>query len=528
VASPPSVDRGLSVDFQRRRLERSAAEAFTRRQARIQQVGGLARLSEIEGTATPGVAATLARAIPPVATAAILAGGAVAFLGAKFAGATARATDFGQRSVLALTSIMKNSGAAETQFNAVRLEAGRLGLDVPEAVKSFTQLANARFDTSTARDLVRMSADLQALTGDSQSASLALRAITQIKMKGRLQAEEITGQLAEHGISADAVYEQLGKTLGKTREQVLKLQKSGDLSADVAIPAILAAVRSQLGVDQSGGFAEKMVAGSMSGLAGKMAAGWDNAWITLGRRVSPGAARLTRLVDGAFNRIGESPAFGRFVDRFGNAFDGAVSFVEKNWPRIEKTITAGVDLIASTATRGVAAMASGARFIVDNWGPVRVVLYGAAAAAGLVLAPFIALSAVGYAVAGATAYMTAKLIEGSAEMGRWLRLAGAVAMVIPGLQGIGATLTAAGITTDRGGTLQTLEQQIRSESQARQAGSFVGSGGVQPIVVPPGRSVGDVTINVPVSALDLEDPQGAGQTVAGLVRGELRRVLEHG
>jgi tape measure domain-containing protein len=152
-----------------------------------------------------------------------------------------------------------------------------------------------------------MSADLQALTGSSESAALALRAISQIKMKGRLQAEEITGQLAEHGVSADEVYKVLGKTLGKTREEILKMQKAGDLSADVAIPAILQAVRNQLGVEKSGGFAATINATSVGGMWRTLSSQVQNAFISLGERVGPGITRAFQSIMASIQSAIASP-----------------------------------------------------------------------------------------------------------------------------------------------------------------------------------------------------------------------------
>lgn len=283
------------IGFQRQLIRQREAERSARSEA-MRQEG----LSPSDGMS--------ARSAIVAATGAVVAfSAAIGFLAFKFTSATVAAVDFGQRSRTALASILKDGQLAAQQFNEVRGEAGKLGLDVVSTVDQFKMLANAGFKVPVARELVRMSADLQALTGSSESAHFALRAISQIKMKGRLQAEEITGQLAEHGVSADAVYAELGKTLGKTRDEILKMQKAGDLSADIAIPAILQAVRNQLGVEQSGGFAEKMNKSSLGGMFRTLKAQVQNAFISLGDRVAPGMTKAFQSIMASIQNVVAGP-----------------------------------------------------------------------------------------------------------------------------------------------------------------------------------------------------------------------------
>lgn len=304
-----------SIGFQRQQVRQQEAERRARQQARREEglepgmgIGSKAGLFAVVGALAAGAAAA-------------------GFLAAKITSATVAAIDFGQRSKTALTSILKDGALAGQQFNQVRNEAQRLGLDVTDTVDEFKMLANSGFKVPMARELVRMSADLQALTGSSESASFALRAISQIKMKGRLQAEEITGQLAEHGVSADEVYKVLGKTLGKTREEILKMQKAGDLSADVAIPAILQAVRNQLGVEQSGGFALKMNAGSVGGMFRTLKAQVQNAFISLGERVGPGITRAFQSIMAQIQAAVASPKMQAFGNAVVQLFDTISSMV---------------------------------------------------------------------------------------------------------------------------------------------------------------------------------------------------------
>lgn len=316
------------------------AVEFAKGQAQRRSVGfqrGVVRQREAERTARhqamrdeglePGMGVGSKAGLIAVAGVLATAAAAVGFLAAKFTSATIAAVDFAQRSKTALTSILKDGALATQQFREVRMEAGGLGLDVTDTVDQFKMLANSGFKIPMARDLVRMSADLQALTGSSESAQFALRAISQIKMKGRLQAEEITGQLAEHGVSADEVYRVLGKTLGKTRQEILAMQKAGDLSADVAIPAILQAVRNQLGVEKSGGFAMKINASSVGGMWRTLKGQVQNAFVSLGEQVGPGITRAFSSIMASIQTAIAGPKMQKLGTAVVGIFDAVSSLV---------------------------------------------------------------------------------------------------------------------------------------------------------------------------------------------------------
>jgi tape measure domain-containing protein len=304
------------VGFQRGVVRHQLAVKRARAEAMRLEGGGGGGASMLAAGGFGGAALAGVAALTAAATA---AAAAVSMIAVKFGAATLEAVNFGQRSKTALTSILKDAPLAAQQFNQVRGEAGKLGLNVFDTVDSFKMLANAGFAVPMARDLVRLSADLQALTGSTESAQFALRAISQIKMKGRLQAEEITGQLAEHGVSADAVYAELGKTLGKTRKEILSMQKAGELSADVAIPAIIAAVsQRQLGQERAGQFAGKMNAASIGGMWNRLKAQVQNAFISLGERVEPGVTNAFQSIMGSIQKAVASPQ----VAALGNALVG--------------------------------------------------------------------------------------------------------------------------------------------------------------------------------------------------------------
>ncbi len=110
-------------------------------------------------------------------------------------------------------------------------------------------------------------ADLAAIMpGDkNQTLERVTMALAQIKGKGKLQGEELTGQLAEAGLNTTLVKQQLAKSLGIKVGDVDKRISNGQVSADVAIPAIQRAILVQLGTSKAGEFATSS-AGSLTAL----------------------------------------------------------------------------------------------------------------------------------------------------------------------------------------------------------------------------------------------------------------------
>ncbi len=110
-------------------------------------------------------------------------------------------------------------------------------------------------------------ADLAAIMpGDkNQTLERVTMALAQIKGKGKLQGEELTGQLAEAGLNTTLVKQQLAKSLGIKVGDVDKRISGGQVSADVAIPAIQRAILAQLGTSKAGEFATSS-AGSLTAL----------------------------------------------------------------------------------------------------------------------------------------------------------------------------------------------------------------------------------------------------------------------
>jgi tape measure domain-containing protein len=287
--------RRLSGGLIASRQELARTELALRKHFAAQQKGQ-GKNSSIAGSVFGGTIA--AHGVAALTGAAAAATAAVAGLAVSFATATARALDFGQRSRLAFSSLMGDKALGHAEFDFVRTEAQRLGLDIEDTTDDYRKLLAAQFEVGQARELLRASADMQALGATADDVKGILRAISQIKMKGVLQAEELTGQLADRGISAELVYQDLEKRLGKSRKEILAMQKNKEITSEFAIPAIVAAIKKKANEENVGDVATKFASTKISGMLAQMKGAVKNTLIDIGSELeAPTTALVARIFE---------------------------------------------------------------------------------------------------------------------------------------------------------------------------------------------------------------------------------------
>lgn len=228
--------------------------------------------------------------------AAVLTGAAV---GLGLAGALTKASldavMFSENTQLAFTQLTHSAAGGKQAFDTVRTLVGDLGLDLHETTDGFRRLLAAQFSIQESTELLKMSADLSAIGIHGEEAGRVLTALSQIKAKGKLQAEEMM-QLAEAGISLTLVNGQLQKALGKTGAEVDKMKQAGQISGQIGIDAIKEAVKEKLGIEQFGDARKKFVNSNLSGMIESLKAASDLLFLRLGDSVKGAAKAMGPLV----------------------------------------------------------------------------------------------------------------------------------------------------------------------------------------------------------------------------------------
>lgn len=270
-------------------------------------------------------------------------------LGAAAAGAfvtkVVELADFAQRAKSSLGKLAGSTAAGAREFAQARRIARELGQDVEKVTHQFIGLRAAQFSVTDSENIVKLSADLATLGEGAEAVDRVIRAITQIKAKGRLQAEELM-QIAEGGnLAQSRVYEQLEKMLGMNREQVLKAQKDGAIDAATAITAIQRAIMAKFHQQRPGDtardFADKSLAGVWTRLKAMpnvfmldIAEAVNVERLLAGMRAitkafeTAGRAKLTAFAQKAIDLMGELlPLTIDFAEGFMSGFDGILSAI---------------------------------------------------------------------------------------------------------------------------------------------------------------------------------------------------------
>ncbi len=201
---------------------------------------------------------------------------AVSVLGAAAAAFVVKRTvelgAFLERARMGLSAIGKSTSAGNAAMSSAIALAREFGFMIEDSVDGMVKLRAAGFSLGESEDLLRLGADLKALGKNAEEVKRAVNAITQIKAKGRLQSEELVGQLAEAGVNTSAVFKILATDLGKTEAQIRALMQAGEITADQGIAAIKKAVLATTGGKKLGDVGRKIAQETLGGALDRLKA----------------------------------------------------------------------------------------------------------------------------------------------------------------------------------------------------------------------------------------------------------------
>jgi tape measure domain-containing protein len=271
----PSQDRREALlERQLREMRKKARVGVEKGGAEGEHGGGLEGLG---GSGQAAAAAALAAAAATVAAAA----GRVAI---DFGEAAVDAAAFREDTTRALEILLKSKRAAERAFTLAVKTADYIGQGRQETLGQFVDLLGKGFDPALVDRIVRSIADLGTVNPSANVDSI-IRAMGKIKAQGYLQGDELT-MLTEAGLSAEKVYDQLARKMGKSSAEIRRMQGAGKLDAASTIEAILGAINEQAGGRAPGLAARAKSLEDITGLLGRLRAMPGNLLMDL--QVTPG------------------------------------------------------------------------------------------------------------------------------------------------------------------------------------------------------------------------------------------------
>ncbi len=340
-----------SASRTQKRLRKSSM-LHSRNALKIRRSGEIAKASAMNFQNFGISALGAARGVGSIAIKAALAVTAVTALGTvAFARAVIGVKDFQKNSVIAFNALTGSVEQGAVAMALSRSTASEFGMEIRDTTNQFKKLLAAQFSIRDAETFIKLGADLRAIGTDAEGVKGAIRAITQIKAKGRLQSDELL-QLSEANISQELIFGELQKSMAlKSVEEVRKKIEAGEVKSAQALAAIRGAILKKTGSSEAGEAGRKFadtsieamknrVSNSAFGLFGDVADQSDGAFAKLAA-IGKDVARFfdqfqgkdalgdifTAAIDGlgAMVKIGKA-FFSGFVDRFAEGSEGFSTF----------------------------------------------------------------------------------------------------------------------------------------------------------------------------------------------------------
>lgn len=232
---------------------------------------------------------------------------------------------FKQSTMFAFGQLLGGQSQAIAGWDKVRAAAIMTGTDLMETGASFNALLAQGFDMATVDLLFKRMADIKTLNPAANIEAMS-RAIAKIRAQGTLQGDELQS-LTEAGLSSKLIYEEIGKVIGKSAEEVKKLQGAGKIKSEDALKGIKNAMARQAGGKEPGMVASEAASKTLLGSFGRMQAIVQAFAADLNIDFSPVARFLGKIGEVLSGDTGK--AFGKAIEGVFAALGQALDNVSK-------------------------------------------------------------------------------------------------------------------------------------------------------------------------------------------------------
>lgn len=262
---------------------------------------------------------------------------AAAAAGAMVAGitiATIKMADFGQKSRAAFSMMLGGQVEGEKAFMRSRELAKELGMDIADVTGSYQRFLSMGFDKAESEQLIKMGADMTALGNSSEKVRSVLDAMGKIQATGTMQGDELM-MLAEAGINIGAIYDVLGKKLGKTRGEIVKMKEAGKITSRQAIDAIKETVLATTKQTEFGAARKVVISSTLGGGWDKLKAEFRDKMIEIADASAPALAKALAKVNARISKVMNGPDGDAMTGGIVSMVNWIASLIEDNIPTIE-------------------------------------------------------------------------------------------------------------------------------------------------------------------------------------------------
>jgi tape measure domain-containing protein len=183
--------------------------------------------------------------------------------------------------IIRLEGIHQSKQGAERAFESLSKYAYDLGLEINSLTENYIQfVAGAKasgMEVGKAEKIFKsMTIAIKGSGASSETASRAFTALTQMIGKGKIQAEELRGQLGE---AMPAAFGLMAKSLGVTTQELDKMMASGNLIASEVLPKFAKEMENTYGED-----AQKLASGMTSEI-NRIQNAWTELLVAVGEKM---------------------------------------------------------------------------------------------------------------------------------------------------------------------------------------------------------------------------------------------------
>jgi len=275
------------------------------------------------GGALRGVTSVLLKVGAAAASAAVAG---VAVLGAALAKSVVKAAAFQEGMEFSLTRFLGDSAKAKAELKAVRDISNRLGMDYLKAASNFKAFVSAGFTTETAKELLRMKADMLALADSVESVANVESAFTEIAKSmaaGRMEADGFNRVLENLPITKMQVMEKLAPKLGKSVKELMQTDIT-KLPIEQLIQAMKEATLAATGAGKAGEIAANKINSTWTGATNALKARFGNMAYDIADKVGPDIKGLMDEVMSSFSDVDT----GAVIDSLASGFKAAITVVK--------------------------------------------------------------------------------------------------------------------------------------------------------------------------------------------------------
>jgi tape measure domain-containing protein len=191
----------------------------------------------------------------------------------------------------------------------------QLGTDLETTAHQMQKLLAQQFSPADAEKWIKLGADLRAVGVTEPGVDRVMLDIAHVKATGKLNQRNLN-QFANAGVSSQLILEEIAKAKGTNIEGVHKLMQKGQLTSDVALPAIQAAILRKTHTTEAGQAGGQFAQTTLTGLVGQLKNAPNLFFMRMADAAQGAIGKLKPLVDSIMKAIDSinGDSFVRFIE----------------------------------------------------------------------------------------------------------------------------------------------------------------------------------------------------------------------